>query len=338
MEKAKPAAPSVSLFGFGGPQKTADTSPSVPAPKPSPKSVAPRGVPTISKWRQNRDGSISGFITGSSAFQSGEAITTSPITGEGVGGAVVQTSSGSRYFLEEQSKENAKPAAGLFGLFGGGAATSAGPKTKQPVTSVQKATEAKNTAAEARKRAAAEAAEEKKAAAEAKKRASAEALEARRQKMEKQKALAAEARQRDAEKKAKAVNIQKAEQAMKSAKPGATINLSFFGLGQQQQPDIEEKLEKVVQPKAAAKAPKGVPTIRRWRQNKDGSIVGSITGSPNYKDGEVVTTSPITGDAVGGTVVQTASRSRYFLEEQTKEQANIFSDFFGIFGGGPAGK
>jgi len=97
MEKAKPAAPSVSLFGFGGPQKTADTSPSVPAPKPSPKSVAPRGVPTISKWRQNRDGSISGFITGSSAFQSGEAITTSPITGEGVGGAVVQTTSGSRY-------------------------------------------------------------------------------------------------------------------------------------------------------------------------------------------------------------------------------------------------
>jgi hypothetical protein len=85
------------------------------APKPSPqktsaiqqparvlpKKTAPKGVPTISRWKQNRDKTITGVITGSPAFEEGERITTSPITGGMVttGEVIVTTTSGSRYFL-----------------------------------------------------------------------------------------------------------------------------------------------------------------------------------------------------------------------------------------------
>ena len=65
--------------------------------------TAPRGVPTISRWKQNRDGSISGFISGSPDFDDGEYVTTSPIKGEASDGAVVRTGSGSKYFLAHES-------------------------------------------------------------------------------------------------------------------------------------------------------------------------------------------------------------------------------------------
>ena len=102
-----------SLFGFGG--DDADTSPA-PAPTPpapknaapkpmaapkKPTKTAPRGVPTLSKWRKNRDGSVSGLISGSSNFSNGERVTTSPIaSGALASGEIVKTGSGSRYFLE----------------------------------------------------------------------------------------------------------------------------------------------------------------------------------------------------------------------------------------------
>ena len=95
VKAASPGA-TISLFGFGQKSAGATTTaaPSTPASKAKP---APRGVPTISKWRENRDGSISGFISGSAAFVDGDAITTSAIAkGEVVGGNVVQTGSGSR--------------------------------------------------------------------------------------------------------------------------------------------------------------------------------------------------------------------------------------------------
>jgi hypothetical protein len=73
-----------------------------PVKKTGKKSVrsAPRGVPTISNWRKNRDGSITGKISGSSNFSQGETVTTSPIaSGKIDGGEIVKTGSGSRYFL-----------------------------------------------------------------------------------------------------------------------------------------------------------------------------------------------------------------------------------------------
>ena len=89
---AKPSV-TISLFGFGGQQDTKEEPVKKTTAKP-----APRGVPILSRWRQNRDGSISGFISGSSAFDDGDAITTSAIAkGEVVGGNIVETGSGSRY-------------------------------------------------------------------------------------------------------------------------------------------------------------------------------------------------------------------------------------------------
>jgi hypothetical protein len=59
-------------------------------------SIAPRGVATISEWKQNCDGSITGRVTGGVGFKDGEKIERSPIGGKTIGGAVVQTASGSR--------------------------------------------------------------------------------------------------------------------------------------------------------------------------------------------------------------------------------------------------
>lgn len=143
--------------------------------------------------------------------------------------------------------------------------------------------------------------EEKKAVAAEKQRAieekrAAEAenkrlLEEERQDKELQNAIAkkksAEERQR----------IKDAKQAVGNAKAGATISLGLFGIGQSS-------------PATPSSGPKGVPSISRWKQNRDGSISGFISGSPSFQDGEPVTTSPIKGNPVGGTVATTLSGSR----------------------------
>lgn len=77
------------MFGFGG-----GKSDSSDAEKR--QDNAPRGVPVISKWKQARDGSITGVISGSRAFNDGDPVTTSPLKGSAVGGTVVATKSGSR--------------------------------------------------------------------------------------------------------------------------------------------------------------------------------------------------------------------------------------------------
>lgn len=80
-----------SLFNFGN-----NDSPETPRPPPAKVSSAPRGVPTISKWRQNNDGSITGRISGSSGFDDGDAVTTSSVSKGATSGMVVQTQSGSK--------------------------------------------------------------------------------------------------------------------------------------------------------------------------------------------------------------------------------------------------
>jgi len=89
-----PRGSTISLFNFGG-----DKSDAPPVSTPVSTS-APQGVPVISRWKQARDGSITGVISGSSSFRDGDPVTTSPITGKAVGGAVVTTKSGSKYFLD----------------------------------------------------------------------------------------------------------------------------------------------------------------------------------------------------------------------------------------------
>jgi len=70
--------PTISLFGLGGGNdKVAPTGPPAPKvtkqqPPVAEKKQAPKGVPTLSGWRLNGDGSISGNISGSPNFRDGE--------------------------------------------------------------------------------------------------------------------------------------------------------------------------------------------------------------------------------------------------------------------------
>jgi hypothetical protein len=102
VEKAKPRATFslASLFGGGSGEiddtsATSEDAPARPTVQPKKMRSPPRGTPVISEWSQNRDGSITGLISGG-AFKEGEKISTSPIGGKAVGGALVETSSGSK--------------------------------------------------------------------------------------------------------------------------------------------------------------------------------------------------------------------------------------------------
>jgi len=83
------------LFGGGGGTEKSFVSKST---TPS----APKGVPTLRQWKVNEDGSIEARIYDSLAFRQGMAITTSPIGNKKSisKGNVVQTKSGSKYYLE----------------------------------------------------------------------------------------------------------------------------------------------------------------------------------------------------------------------------------------------
>lgn len=57
------------------------------------------------------------------------------------------------------------------------------------------------------------------------------------------------------------------------------------------------------------------PTIRTWKQNADGTITGFISGSPDYKNGESVTTSPIREKKLSaGKIVTTIRGNKYKLQ------------------------
>lgn len=63
------------------------------------KSSAPAGVPVISQWQQNEDGSITGKVSNSKGYRAGTEITTSPVSKGAKAGTVVKTGSGSLYYL-----------------------------------------------------------------------------------------------------------------------------------------------------------------------------------------------------------------------------------------------
>ena len=119
-------------------------------------------------------------------------------------------------------------------------------------------------------------------------------------------------------KKAKEQDAKAAVDSMKEAKPRATFSL--FGLGASAPPPAAADVATTTTPPSQKPGfkrspPRGVPTIRRWRKNRDGSISGRIYGSPNFTDGEQVTTSTIAqGTLAAGEIVRTGSGSRYFLE------------------------
>ncbi len=120
----------------------------------------------------------------------------------------------------------------------------------------QEAAAARKREAEEKRQAAIAAAEDRKAAAEAKRQASIQAAA--------EKKAAAEAK--------KQARAQKSQETISEAKPRQTISLGFLNFGGS---DSESKSTS----KIAAVAPRGVPTIKGWKQNRDKSITGFISGT-----------------------------------------------------------
>eukprot|EP00559_Dactyliosolen_fragilissimus_P008096 CAMPEP_0184872412 /NCGR_PEP_ID=MMETSP0580-20130426/41276_1 /TAXON_ID=1118495 /ORGANISM="Dactyliosolen fragilissimus" /LENGTH=1145 /DNA_ID=CAMNT_0027375209 /DNA_START=30 /DNA_END=3464 /DNA_ORIENTATION=- len=104
LKKAKSVSSSssevVGSVPSAGAVECAGKSENLSLPKPIIVSSAPRGVATLSKWHHNKDGSLSGIIYGSSNYKDGQNITTSKLKTGSAEGAVIETESGSRYYLE----------------------------------------------------------------------------------------------------------------------------------------------------------------------------------------------------------------------------------------------
>ena len=76
----------------------------------------PDGIPSIRNWKVRDDGGISGMIYGSVNAADGDYIETSVVVnGSSENGHVVETSSGSRYYLSPDSPDN--PAADILNAF-----------------------------------------------------------------------------------------------------------------------------------------------------------------------------------------------------------------------------
>jgi hypothetical protein len=119
--------PTFSLFGLGEQKEDTNAPKPVVSVTPVKKSVpAPRGVPKINEWTLNSDNTISGFISGSSSFDDGAPVTTSSIVGTAASGSVVQTKSGSKYFLGEEKLSGG----GFFSMFSGQSVTPMTPDVK----------------------------------------------------------------------------------------------------------------------------------------------------------------------------------------------------------------
>merc|ERR1711966_139629 len=121
-----------------------------------------------------------------------------------------------------------------------------------------------------------------------------------------------------------------AERSLSQAKSRTTISLGdlFGNIGASDKgspPQAPSPTPK--QQKQVSKPRPGVPTVSKWSQNPDGSINGRISSSPNFNDGESITTSPVGQGAISNSVVITSSGSKYFLQEEEKQ-----TGFFG-FGG-----
>lgn len=66
--------------------------------------------------------------------------------------------------------------------------------------------------------------------------------------------------------------------------------------------------------KNAKVGPKGVPVLRKWKQNKDGTISGKIFRSKGFNENQFVTTSATKGIPAANSIARTISGSKYYLE------------------------
>jgi len=56
-----------------------------------------------------------------------------------------------------------------------------------------------------------------------------------------------------------------------------------------------------------------IPALTDWKQNPDGCITGTVKNNKNFKDGTLITTSPVLKGAEAGSVVRTGAGSLYRL-------------------------
>jgi hypothetical protein len=100
----------------------------------------------------------------------------------------------------------------------------------------------------------------------------------------------------------KAAQQAKQEKVVQQAKPGATIRLFDFFAGREEEEEVGKS--------SSVESPKGIPVLSKWRKNLDGSVSGIISGSKTFADGEAITTSPLKGEPVAGSVAVTQTGSR----------------------------
>ena len=198
------------------------------------------------------------------------------------------------------STDPSDPVTDVFSSFFGtkSEATSQPVKKTTPVTpAVNKAKEAQKKETEEKRRKALAAAEAKRKEAEAKR---AQAL-----------AAAEEKRMQAEEKRNALLKAKEAEKVLSEAKkPSATISLGFFGFGQKSESEESKDEDDKVPASKNSGAPRGVPTLRNWRRNNDGSLTGLIYNSRVFGAGESITTSPLQGNPSENSVVATKSGSK----------------------------
>lgn len=154
-------------------------------------------------------------------------------------------------------------------------------------------------------------AQEKKIKEEAERRQKQKEENARKKKqVAEQKKLAAEARekqkQEEEEKRKQMIESKRAQAVVDAAKPRSTISLGFFNFLGSNSDDSSSSTST-----STSKAPSGIPTLSKWKQNADGSVTGLISGSKAFRNNESVTTSPIKTKSLSpDSVVVTVSGSK----------------------------
>lgn len=164
-----------------------------------------------------------------------------------------------RYFLEAASQPSL-----LGGIFGSSPSSTASESDKKEAAERRKKEELE------KRKALIEAAEARKKEAEKKRLALKEAAEAKRREAE-EKRLAlreAEKKRRAALEEQRQAQAKKAMSAVINAKPRATISLGFLNFGN----SSDEK------PQTVSNAPRGVPSLSKWKLNPDKSVTGLIYG------------------------------------------------------------
>ena len=259
----------------------------------------PKGVPVLSKWKLNKDGTITGVLSNSIVYPDGQIVTTSMINSDVADNTVVTTESGSRYYLVESTVKEFRNQLKGVGTSSIGDSES---NNRDDADSQRYNAEEKRMKAQS---AAKESIEKAKPGATLRlgtnsisentveKPASSGTMPISEIEVERLKAQFA------------------AEQSIARAKPGATIGL--FKTTEATNPGfVDEELIKA--------KPKGVPVLSKWKLNKDGTITGVLSNSIVYPDGQIVTTSMINSDVADNTVVTTESGSRYYLVESTVKE------------------